>query len=81
MRSLSRGARRSITADHMLPAEIVPSPPVSKGSYRPNVAGPLPLRRLDTAVTSCAGANGLDSMMLLGTPLKGHSTAAAPLVL
>ena len=38
------------------------------------------LRRLERAVTSWAGANGLVSMILLGTPLAGQSLALAPLM-
>ena len=34
------------------------------------------LRSCETAVTSCAGANGLANMMLLGTPLDAHSSAS-----
>jgi hypothetical protein len=37
-----------------------------------------PLRRLETAVTSCTGANGFRSIMLLGTPCTSHSSAATP---
>ena len=34
----------------------------------------------DTAVTSCAGANGLFSRMLFGTPSAAQSSAAAPVM-
>ena len=44
-------------------------------------AGGLPaLRSCETAVTSWAGANGLGTMTLLGTPLEGHSAALPPLM-
>ena len=32
------------------------------------------------AVTSCAGANGLANVMLLGTPLEAQSSALSPLI-
>ena len=38
------------------------------------------LRSCETAVTSCAGAKGLVSRMLLGTPSLAHSSAAAPVM-
>jgi hypothetical protein len=41
---------------------------VSANRGRPYVAGGPLLRRLETAVTSCAGANGLFKRMLFGTP-------------
>ena len=43
------------------------------------VVGPV-LSNCDTAVTSCAGANGFCSKMLLGTPCEGHWSAAAPVM-
>jgi hypothetical protein len=44
------------------------------------VVGVPVLRSCATAVTSCAGANGFSSMMLLGTPLEVQSAALAPLI-
>jgi len=46
---------------------------------RPYAVGVV-LSRLEMAVTSCAGANGLVRRMLLGTPLEAHSSAAAPVM-
>jgi hypothetical protein len=40
--------------------------------WRPYVVGVPALSRLETAVTSCAGANGFSKRMLLGTPREGH---------
>jgi hypothetical protein len=37
-----------------------------------HVEGAPQLRRLETAVISCAGANGLVNRMLLGTPCEAH---------
>jgi hypothetical protein len=48
--------------------------------FGPYVVGVPLLRRLEMAVTSCAGANGLANMMLFGTPLEVQSAAAAPLI-
>lgn len=42
------------------------------------VVGVPLLRRLATAVTSWAGANGFDNMMLCGTPFEDQSSAFAP---
>jgi hypothetical protein len=43
--------------------------------------GELPMfRSCDTAVTSCAGASGLVSMMLFGTPFDAQDWACAPLM-
>src|SRR5437879_3151454 len=39
-----------------------------------------PLISSETAVTSCAGANGLVNRMLLGTPWDGHSAALPPVI-
>jgi hypothetical protein len=44
------------------------------------VVGVPLLRRLETAVRSWAGANGLANMMLFGTPFEVQSAAAAPLI-
>ena len=44
------------------------------------VGAPL-LSSWATAVTSWAGANGFESMMLLGTPLDDQSSALSPLML
>jgi hypothetical protein len=38
------------------------------------------LRSCATAVTSCAGANGLVSKILFGTPLEAHSSALSPVM-
>jgi hypothetical protein len=38
------------------------------------------LRRFETAVTSCAGANGFSSKMLLGTPRDAQRPTAAPVM-
>jgi hypothetical protein len=38
------------------------------------------LRSWATARTSCAGAKGLVSSMLCGTPFDGHSSAASPVM-
>src|SRR5437762_11737315 len=48
------------------------------GGY-PEVGEPV-LSSWDTAVTSCAGANGFFSRMLLGTPSDAPSSAAAPVM-
>src|SRR4051812_19083398 len=60
------------------PPNQPPSPRqgAARGGY---VDGAL-LRSWATAVTSCAGANGLLSMMLFGTPLDAQSSACAPLM-
>ena len=42
---------------------------------RPYIVGGALFRSWETAVTSCVGANGLDNMMLLGTPLEADSAA------
>ena len=42
--------------------------------------GAAALRSWDTAVMSCAGANGLVRRMLLGTPCDAHSDPAAPVM-
>jgi hypothetical protein len=34
----------------------------------------------ETAVRSCAGANGFDNMILFGTPLEAQSAALSPLI-
>jgi hypothetical protein len=47
---------------------------------RPQAVGVPVLRSWETAVTSCAGAKGLVSMMLLGTPLDDQSSACCPLM-
>jgi hypothetical protein len=47
---------------------------------RPYVVGVPVLSRLETAVTSCAGANGFCKRMLLGTPCDPQSSAAAPVM-
>ena len=53
---------------------------VGCGDEASYVVGGVPLlRRLATAVTSCAGANGFSSMTLCGTPLEVQFAAAAPL--
>ncbi len=44
------------------------------------VVGVPVLRSCATAVTSCAGANGLVSRMLFGTPLEAHSSALSPVI-
>src|ERR1700722_265147 len=46
----------------------------------PYVAGFPALRSWETAVTSCAGANGLVRRMLLGTPRDGQSAALPPVI-
>ena len=38
------------------------------------------LRSCETAVTSCAGANGLVKRMLLGTPCEGHWSELPPVM-
>jgi hypothetical protein len=43
-------------------------------------AGGTVFSRLESAVTSCAGANGLASRTLLGTPLDAHSSPCAPVM-
>jgi len=50
------------------------------GSYIRYEVGPPALRSCETAVTSCAGANGLVSSMLSGTPFEAHSSPAAPVM-
>ena len=47
---------------------------------RPYVVGVLLFRSWDTAVTSWAGAKGLDNMMLFGTPFEAQSSALSPLM-
>jgi len=42
---------------------------------RPHVVGVPSLRSWETAVTSCAGANGLVRRTLLGTPCEGQRSA------
>ena len=54
--------------------------PTEAGPYYAGAVGGLVLRSWETAVTSCAGANGFANMMLLGTPLEGQSAALAPLM-
>jgi hypothetical protein len=44
------------------------------------VAGGALLRTWETAVTSCASANGFSSMMLSGTPREAQSSALSPLI-
>jgi hypothetical protein len=44
------------------------------------VVGVPLLRRFETAVRSWAGAKGLNSIMLFGTPLEAQSAAATPLI-
>src|ERR1700738_3158675 len=44
---------------------------------RPYVAGGPVLRSWETAVTSCAGANGLVNRTLFGTPCDAHWSAWA----
>jgi hypothetical protein len=44
---------------------------------RPYPVGGPALRSWETAVTSCAGANGLVRRMLLGTPFAAHLSALA----
>jgi hypothetical protein len=53
-----------------------------RGLRRPYVlvVGGLALRSWETAVTSCAGANGFGNMMLFGTPLDAQSSASLPLM-
>src|ERR1700726_607729 len=46
----------------------------------PYAVGVPVLRSCETAVTSCAGANGLVKRMLLGTPWEAHWSAAAPVM-
>jgi hypothetical protein len=41
-------------------------------NWRPYAVDVPVLRRFDTAVTSCAGANGFSIRMLLGTPCDAH---------
>ena len=48
-----------------------------KGAANYVVGGVLALRRLETAVTSCAGANGFGMTMLFGTPYAGQSRSWA----
>ncbi len=48
--------------------------PTGKNWPRLYVGGVPALRSWETAVTSCAGANGLANMMLLGTPLEPQSS-------
>jgi hypothetical protein len=44
-------------------------------------AGRVPvLRSFETAVISCAGANGFANMMLFGTPCDAQSSASFPLI-
>jgi hypothetical protein len=45
---------------------------------RPYVVGVPLLRSWETAVTSCAGANGLVRRMLFGTPCEAYWSALAP---
>jgi hypothetical protein len=51
---------------------------------RPYYVGPAGggtvLSRLAMAVTSCAGANGLVSKTLFGTPLDAHSSPWVPVI-
>ncbi len=47
---------------------------------RPYVVGVPLLRSWETAVTSCAGANGLVKRTLLGTPCEPYSSALAPVI-
>jgi hypothetical protein len=46
-----------------------------------NYVGGAPLlRRWETAVTSCAGANGFANIMLFGTPLDAQSATSLPVI-
>ena len=54
--------------------------PMRYVGFRSYAAGILPFRSWATAVTSWAGAKGLASMMLLGTPLEAQSSALSPLI-
>lgn len=38
------------------------------------------VQQSDTAVTSCAGANGFCNRTLFGTPWEAHCSAAAPVI-
>jgi len=46
----------------------------------PYVLGVPALRSWEIAVTSCAGANGLVSRILFGTPLEAQSSALSPVM-
>src|ERR1700722_6879367 len=56
------------------------APPGAAKQGAPYVAGFPALRSWETAVTSCAGANGLVRRMLLGTPRDGQSAALPPVI-
>jgi hypothetical protein len=49
-----------------------------EGAY--DTMGPLAFRSCETAVKSCAGANGLVRRTLLGTPCAAHSAALSPVI-
>src|SRR6202051_3345183 len=53
---------------------------VTEVPYAVGAVGGLALRSWETAVTSCAGANGFANMMLFGTPLDAQSSASLPLM-
>ena len=46
----------------------------------PYVLGVPALRSWEIAVTNCAGANGLVSRILFGTPLEAQSSALSPVM-
>jgi hypothetical protein len=48
--------------------------------YSAGAIGGTVLRSWETAVMSCAGANGFANMMLFGTPLEAQSSASLPLM-
>src|SRR6266404_8772567 len=75
-----RQRRGAILNPISLPYAPGPRPtPAHARPYYVGAVGGLPvLRRLETAVTSCAGANGFANMMLLGTPFRGPIIGARP---
>src|ERR1700687_1189257 len=79
--SVSYIAHRGITRGRSLPSTIgCQTLNASSQPRRPYVVvGPV-FRRVETAVTSCAGANGLHKRMLLGTPCEAHWSAAWPVM-
>jgi hypothetical protein len=76
---LKSAASRQLMARRLLRAQnAIPHGTAEQGA--PYVAGFPALRSWETAVTSCAGANGLVRRMLLGTPWDGQSAALPPVI-
>ena len=72
--------RKSTTSSALLAASRRPGMTMERSHAVGAAGGPAAFRSWETAVTSCAGANGFASMMLLGTPFDAHSSACAPLM-